>query len=678
MLWPWITIMMTLPAPTSTPAESVESKHKDGVARYAIEQFFATRAIGASDWAPDGRRLVFVANISGRNNLWLVPSEGGWPTQLTISDERQEGPAWSPDGRWIAFQSDHQADEQWDVFLVSAQTGEVVNLTGTPEVSEESPVWSHDSRMLACAVKPHRDPNYEIVLLDPAARSKRSLTAKTPPDLSFTPVAFSRDGRLMLANRSHASGKDGDVVLIAVDSGKQLLVTPHKGEQTWAATALSPDGGTVLATSNAKNGFDNAALIDVRAAVTALVGAPKAKKGAKDAAGDAMACPVRWLTEDRWEISTGSFSPDGRAVTWSANVDGNGDLFLCDVTSGTPRRLEVGPGYNTLAGSASPFSADGTRLAFYRNGAASPHELGVLELPGGDARLVTNSFVGGVDAGDMVEPYLVHYPSRDRFTISAYVYIPWNLARDGSHPAVVFVHGGPTAQSVNSFNRALQFLVNHGYVVIAPNYRGSTGYGKLFMDANRFDMGGGDLEDCARAVDFLKETGYVDPRKIAIYGGSYGGYLTMAAVTKKPDLWAAGCALFPFVNWFTEVEHEDPQLRQYDLSTMGDPVKDAARYRDRSPIFFVDQIRAPVLLIAGKNDPRCPPEEAGQVYEAVNGRGGVCEYRLYDDEGHGFARRENMFDAYRRVLAFLETHVRNASPPAAAPRGADAARSAKP
>src|SRR5262249_32621821 len=185
VLWPGVTIMMTLPVPTSTPAEAAESKHKDGVARYAIEQFFATRTIGSSDWSPDGRRLVFVANISGRNNLWLVPSEGGWPTQLAVSDERQDSPAWSPDGRSIPSQRDTQAYEHWAVFVLAAAPGEVVNLTQTAEVSEESPVWSHDGRLLACAVKPQRDPNYEILVLDPAARSKRPLTAKTPPDLSF-------------------------------------------------------------------------------------------------------------------------------------------------------------------------------------------------------------------------------------------------------------------------------------------------------------------------------------------------------------------------------------------------------------------------------------------------------------------------------------------------------------
>ncbi len=258
----------------------------------------------------------------------------------------------------------------------------------------------------------------------------------------------------------------------------------------------------------------------------------------------------------------------------------------------------------------------------------------------------------------MVEPYLVHVPSRDGFLISAFLYLPWNLKRDGSNPAIVWVHGGPAAQSVNGFNRQVQYLVNHGYVVLAPNYRGSTGYGMKFQAANRWDMGGGDLADIVAGARVLERTGFVDPRKIAVGGGSYGGYLTMMAVTKSPETWAAGVALFPFVNWFTEIEHEDPALQQSDLATMGDPKKDADRLRDRSPFFFLDRIRAPLLLAAGKNDPRCPPEESQQVVEALRRQGRPCEFLLYADEGHGFARLENSFDAYRKIVAFLDRELK--------------------
>src|SRR3989442_1535692 len=246
----------------------------------------------------------------------------------------------------------------------------------------------------------------------------------------------------------------------------------------------------------------------------------------------------------------------------------------------------------------------------------------------------TNGRSRAVNWEDMVEPYLVHYPSRDgKWTISAFVYAPYNLPRNGQHPAIVYVHGGPAAQTVNSFNRFVQYVANQGYIVIAPNYRGSTGYGKDFQQANLFDMGGGDLQDVIAAADWIKQTGYVDPKKLILMGGSYGGYMTMMGVTKAPEVWAAGVPIVPFVNFFTEIENEDPVLQQSDMATMGDPVKTKALYQDRSPIFFASQIKAPLFLLAGGHDPRRPKTESQQVVDAIKKRGRVVDDKVYENEG---------------------------------------------
>jgi dipeptidyl aminopeptidase/acylaminoacyl peptidase len=212
---------------------------------------------------------------------------------------------------------------------------------------------------------------------------------------------------------------------------------------------------------------------------------------------------------------------------------------------------------------------------------------------------------------------------------------------------------------MNSFNRNIQFLVNQGYVVIAPNYRGSTGYGKEFMDANRFDMGGGDLADCVAAADWIKQTGYVDPKKLVIMGGSYGGYMTMMGMTKVSDTWAAGVAIVPFVNWFTEIKIEDPLLREYDISTMGNPddSKNKQLFEDRSPAYHVDKIKVPLLMLAGGHDPRCPASETRQTAEAIKKRRSEVEVKIYENEGHGFSKVENQIDAYTRVADFLKLHV---------------------
>ena len=258
----------------------------------------------------------------------------------------------------------------------------------------------------------------------------------------------------------------------------------------------------------------------------------------------------------------------------------------------------------------------------------------------------------------MAPATLVHYPSRDgKFTISAWAYVPNNIVRNQTYPAIVYIHGGPASQSMDTFNRFIQYMNNQGYLVIAPNYRGGSGYGRDFREGNRRDAGGEELNDVLGAAEFLKRSGFVDPAKMVAMGASYGGYLTMMAVTHHPEMWAAGVPIVPFVNWVTEFANEDPELQEHDRLFMGDPVKDKALWEERSPINFVDKIKAPLFILAGANDVRCPRSEAEQVAAAVKKHGGVATLKVYENEGHGFARVENQIDAYRRVADFLRVRV---------------------
>jgi dipeptidyl aminopeptidase/acylaminoacyl peptidase len=514
-----------------------------------------------------------------------------------------------------------------------------VNLTNTREIAEESPAWSPDGRYLAYIVKPKTSSVFGIDVYDTVLRDVKHLTTGTAPDrMNFEPI-WSADGKFIVYTQAQSKGTDSNIFLADVASAQSTLLTPHDGEHTYSADDVAPNGKNILITSNAGDGYDNVGLLDIAS-----------KK-------------IRWLTQDKWEISGRSFSADGKSLTYTANVDGNTDIYLYDVAPAKAHALALPKGVNFTAGNPSPFAADGTRLLYYHTGPTTPGDLSVYTFSDNPShpnisRQLTNSLVGGVRSEDMVEPCLVHYPSKDgKWTISAFVYVPYNLPHQAEHPAIVYVHGGPTSQTVNSFNRFAQYMANQGYLVIAPNYRGSTGYGKEFQQANLFDMGGGDLQDVLAAADWIKQTGYVDPKKLILMGGSYGGYLTMMGVTKAPELWAAGVPIVPFVNWFTEIQNEDPVLQQSDLATMGDPVKNKARYEDRSPINFVDQIKAPLYLLAGGNDPRCPKTEAQQVVDAIKKRGGVVEYKVYENEGHGFAKVENQIDAYRRVADFLKAHV---------------------
>ena len=624
-----------LPAPAAiTDPAKLQSKTIENMQTFSIEKLYTTRTVGGTTWSPDGKQIAFVSNISGRNNIWLVPATGGWPTQLTISEQRQVQPAWSPDGTWIAYASDHDGNEQWDIFLVSPKNGDVVNLTTTKEISEESPVWSPDGKQIAYTAKPKSGSSYEIDLMDVYSRRVKHLTQNTPKERTNLSPIFSRDGKFVLYSQAHAGFKDASIYLLDLATGKSNNLTPHQGEQTYLASDISPDGKTILITSNAHNGYDNVGLLDIATQ------------------------KIEWLTSDQWEISAGWFSPDGSTLTWAANVDGNTNLYLYSLAARKAETLPLGAGVNELTGNPTPFSRDGSRLLFYHNGPTAPNDVWVYDVASSHSQQLTHSLVAGIRSGDMVEPYLVHFPSRDdKWTISAFVYVPNNIQRNGKFPAIVYIHGGPTGQFVNSFNRSIQYLVNQGYLVIAPNFRGSTGYGKEFMRANYRDEGGGDLNDIVDAAQWIAKSGFVDPKKLVSMGGSYGGYLTMMAVTKYPDMWGAGVAIVPYTNWFTELATEDPAIREYDISIMGDPVENKALYEDRSPINFIDRIKAPILLIAGGNDVRDPRGEAEQVATAIKKKGGVVQIKIYENEGHQFSRIENQIDAYQRVSDFLKVRV---------------------
>lgn len=625
---------LTAPRAITDPTR-LESRSLSDFQPIALEKFFLTRQFDGAAWSPDGKQIAFTSNISGRLNIWTVPAEGGWPTQLTVGQQRQNSPVWSPDGKWIAYLSDTDGDELWDIFLANTKTGEVTNATMSPRTEESTPSWSPDSKRIAYSVRPKEKPAYEIDVMDIASRKTIHVTQNTPEDrANYTPI-WSRDGKYLAWTQQYADEKNSDVLVADIATGKIENLTNHGKDQLFTAAAWSPDGKSILVTSNAKNGFQNVALVDVSTK------------------------QIRWLTDDKWEMQAVEFTPDGKRALWTANVDGNYGVYLGDLASGKIEALPVGPGVNSMQDiTGSAISPDGSRLLYVHDGATAPRALWVYDFATRKNTQVTEALLGGVRKDELVEPVLVHFPSKDaKFTLSAFVYMPYNIQRKAKYPAIVYVHGGPVDQSVNSFNPLLQYFANQGYIVIAPNYRGSSGYGKDFQDANRMDAGGAELQDIVEAAEFIKKSGYVDPKKLILMGRSYGGYLTMMGVTKYPDLWAAGVPIVPFVNWFTEYQNEDANIQASDRQFMGDPVANKELWTDRSPAFFVDRIKAPLQILAGGHDPRCPTSESQQLAEAVRKRGGKVQLKIYEDEGHMFSRIENILDAYKRVSDFLKTYV---------------------
>src|SRR5262249_2324773 len=603
-------------------AKAVDSPSNPRAHSVPIADLFYTRSASGAAWSPDGKEVVLTTDLSGRQNLWKVNSSGGWPLQLAQSDNRQYGATWSPDGKWIVYEQDSGGNELWDLFAVPSDGGEPVNLTNTAEIREQGALWSHDGRTVAFGYKPKDSPVYDIALLDWQTRKVHKLTNEETKNHSWGAVAWTADGKTIFANRSEISGdSESDIYAIDVASGKADNLTAHQGKILFAATSVSRDGRTVLITSNQNSGANNVALLD-----------SATKK-------------VTWVTDTKWDAGSGSFSPDGRNFTYLINEDGRTDIYLADTATLRADKIDFPAGLNYFTGNPTSFSNDGKRLLVSHESSTRPGDIWVYDLTAHSPRQLTYSAIASLEAIPMPGGQIVHYKTFDGKTISALLWVPFNLKRDGTNPAIVLPHGGPTGQTVDYWNPEVAALVSRGYICIAPNVRGSTGYGIGFQKANYQDLGGGDLQDEVYATKFLVSTGYVDPKKIGITGGSYGGFMTLMAAGKTPDVWAAGVEEYGIINWFTMLQHEDALLQEYEKSLLGDPQKDRKIYEADSPITYIHAVKAPLLVLQGDNDPRVPKEEAQQVVDSLKRDGQTVDVHYYSNEGHGFEKRENRIDA---------------------------------
>jgi dipeptidyl aminopeptidase/acylaminoacyl peptidase len=618
---------------TVTDPNSITSPSNPDAGSVSIKDLYYTRSVLAPSWSPDGREIVFTTNLTGRFNLWRAPAEGGWPIQLTQSDDRQGGAQWSPDGQWIVYDQDFGGGAFFDLFAVPRAGGEPVNLTRTPEISEEGPHWSPDGKQLVFSYRPKTASVVDLALMDWQTRKVINFTNEKAKDRNWGFDGWSRDGQFIYADRGNVGGTDSDVYQIDVSSGKKENLTPHQGQILYGASSLSPDGRTLLITSNEHGGYENVALLDIAS-----------KK-------------LTWVTQTEWDANSGDFSLDGKAFTYTINEDGRADTYLVERSTGRAAKLAFPEGITTIAASPHSFSPDGTRLLISHQSSQRPADLWIYDLATHKPGQLTFSAIASLNPAAIPPSQLVYYKSFDGKTISAFLWMPFNLKRDGANPGVVLPHGGPTGQTVDFFNRTAAALASRGYVCIAPNVRGSTGYGMAFQKSNYQDLGGGDLQDEVYAAKFIAATGYVNPRKIGITGGSYGGYMAMMAIGKTPDVWGAAVELFGITDWLTEQDHETPLLQQYDQSILGDPVKDRKVYEDAAPKKYLANARAPLLVLQGQNDITDPKEEAEQVVAVLKGAGATVDAHYYPDEGHGFLKRENQIDAMQRTVDWFDKYL---------------------
>lgn len=618
-----------------TDPTTIVSVANPSAAPVPIPQLYYTRSTFGPAWSPDGREVVFTTSMSGRLNLWKVSASGGWPVQLTQSDDFQGNAVWSPDGKWIVFEQDFGGGQISDLFAVPSDGGDVINLTNTPDISENSPRWSPDGSMLAMTFRPKASPSEDIAVMDWKTRKIRNLTNEQSSDHHWFKTIWSADGKFIYSERENPDGTDADVYRITVATGQTENLTPHQGNILYSVWSVSPDDRTLLISSNQKGGYQNIAFLDIA--------------GRKQT----------WVTDLKWEARRAEFSPDGKSFTYLVNADGRTTIYRADRQSGKTEELAFPDGMNFPAGNPTSYSPSGDRILISHQSSTQPNDMWVYDVKTRRSRQLTFSALASLNPSRLPSSQLVHYKTFDGKIISAFLWMPFNLKRDGSSPGVVLPHGGPTGQTFDSFDKTAVALASRGYVCIAPNVRGSSGYGMEFQKANYQDLGGGDLQDEVYAARFLTATGYVDAKKIGITGASYGGFMALMAIGKTPEVWAAAVDLFGVTDWLTEHQHEVPSLQKYDESLLGDPVKDRKVYEDASPVKYFNNAKAPLLILQGANDIIDPKEEAEQAEAILKQAGRIAEAHYYAEEGHGLLKRENQIDALQRTVQWFDRYLKN-------------------
>jgi dipeptidyl aminopeptidase/acylaminoacyl peptidase len=588
-------------------------------------------------FSPDGTRLAFVSDRTGVPQVWVTGVEGGAPVQVTRGDDPVGRVIWSPDGNWLALTLAPGGGMNTQIYVVHPDGTGLRRLTDGGKETNNLGAWTRDGRRISMGSNRANPSAIDAYLVDPAS-GERALVSDNKGLQTLDDV--SRDGALALVARLRGRG-DNDLYLVNLASHAEALVTPHTPPGSFDGV-FAPDGRSIYLSSDKDR--DTLAFARIRIDGLDRISPPEVIAGRDDA-------------------ELGGFDIDDRgttaALTW--NVAGRNELAFVDLGSG---KLTLGPKLPGDIAGGLTFSKDGKRLAMTISGATAPPDIWVLDIASGRLRQVTQTPHEGVELSRLVRPELVTFKAHDGLALTGWLFRP--AARSGPAPFVVSFHGGPEGQERPAFRGDYQALVAQGIGVFAPNVRGSSGFGKRFVNLDngplRFE-GIKDLKDC---VDYLVSNRIADPKRVGITGGSYGGYMTMVGVTFYPDLFAAGVDLFGMVNFFTFFEHTEPWMAAISTTEYGDPKTQETLLRDLSPLGKLDRIKTPLMVQHGANDTNVPVVEAEQIVENLKRRGVTVEYILFPDEGHGFRKEKNRITSTVKMVEFFVAHLVNGSASGAA------------
>jgi dipeptidyl aminopeptidase/acylaminoacyl peptidase len=601
------------------------------VRQYTIEQFMDTVRIGGSSFSADEKEILFHNNKTGIFNVYTVSAAGGPARQLTNSTKESTfAVSYFPNDSRFIYTYDKGGNENNHLYVMEPG-GKERDLTPGEKTKANFLGWAHDRKSFFFSTN-ERDPKYFDVFEMTVADMKPTLVFKDEQGYDFADMT--NDKRYLAFSKPGDSTIDSDIFLYDMQKKEMKKITPHTGEVSFNAQSFDPASRYLYFTTDEGGEFAYLKRYELATGKSEVV------------------------EREPWDIWTTYFSRNGKYRVTIINQDARTVIKIRDAATGRLVPLPKLPGGDITGVNISPSEA---RMAFYLNGDRSPSNLYVYDFATRKATKLTESLNPEINQADLVDAQVIRYKSFDGMEIPAILYKPHQAGAASKVPAIVLVHGGPGGQARTGYKAQVQFLVNHGYAVLDVNNRGSSGYGKTFFTADDQKHGREPLWDVVEAKKYLNSTGWVDSQKIGIMGGSYGGYMVLAALAFKPEEFAVGVNVFGVSNWVRTLQSIPPyweSFRKALYKEIGDPATQLDMLKATSPLFHADKIRRPLLVLQGANDPRVIKPESDDIVEAVKKSGVPVEYVVFDNEGHGFTKKANEIRANKAVLEFLDKHLR--------------------
>lgn len=601
------------------------------VKQYTIEEFYKTKRISGGAFSPDEKMLLVSNDETGIFNAWEIPVDGSSPRQLTSSSTNSVfAISYLPADNRILYRSDQGGNEISHIYL-RKEDGSTMDLTPDSAAKAEFVQWSRDKKSFLY-LSNKRDPRFMDLYELEISEFTPKLIYRNDSGLDVSAISNSK--RFVALSKTVTTA-NSDIYLYDLVDKKMKLITSHEGDVSNGALFFSNDEKWLYYTTD--EGSENAYLVRYNLADEKL----------------------EKVYETNWDVAYAYDSYNEKYRVILVNEDGKNAIQVIDLQSNQPVKL---PEFKDLDILSVNISESEKLMRLQSGSSVSPANMYVYNFETKELKQLTNTANPEINSADLSPATVVRFASFDGQSIPAIYYKPVVASSENKVPALVWVHGGPGGQSRIGYSAFIQYLVNHGYAVLMVNNRGSSGYGKTFFKMDDRDHGGKDLKDCIAGKDWLATQEYIDSGKIGIIGGSYGGFMVLAALAFTPEEFKVGVDLFGVSNWLRTLKSVPPyweSFRKALYDEMGDPATaDSVMLYNTSPLFHASNIIRPLMVLQGANDPRVLKVESDEVVEAVKKNNVPVEYVVFPDEGHGFVKKENEMKGYRQVLQFLDTHLK--------------------